>query len=309
MPNTAKTYNLDQYMTDAQKQLKQKQQSARQAADISYQKLQKYLPQQTAGQSVGMTETAKIAANNAYQRALAEADSDYAADMTELQNYVRTEKQAEEDKAYERAWQEDQRKYERDQATKAEAKSAQDELYGEVMTKIEAGEFNTTTELENYLNTQIDTNGDGTPDATILAQMSPSQQALVRGKLDYYKANPDQVAANKNYVDNYNADGSKKVTVRTSDKASISGYLTNTDAGNDFKVGGYKVELGEVATEGVIPASETQKVQDGTVFEYNGALYIKKNGEIYTVRGRGGKLDSEDYKDALKLFEPSTDAN
>ena len=132
---------------------------------------------------------------------------------------------------------------------------------------------------------------------------------LVRGKLDYYKANPDQIAADKDYVDNYNADGSKKVTVRTSDKASVSGYLTNTNAGNNFKVGGYKVELGEVAAEGGIPASETQNVQDGTVFEYNGALYIKENGKIYTVRGRGGKLDSEDYKNALKLFEPSTDAS
>ena len=66
-----------------------------------------------------MTESAQIAANSAYQKALAQADSEYATGMTDLQNYVRTEKKAEQDAAY-----------------------------NELMTSIEAGEFNTTDQLE-----------------------------------------------------------------------------------------------------------------------------------------------------------------
>ena len=106
-------YTLDQYKTDAQKQLAQQRQATKQSADINYQKLMKYLPQQTKGYSIGMTETAKIAANNALQRQLAQADMDYAGKMLELNNYLRTEQERLDDKEYQRRWNEDEKEYNR----------------------------------------------------------------------------------------------------------------------------------------------------------------------------------------------------
>ena len=137
MSSTTK-YDLDQYKTDAQRQIEEKRRNSQQAADINYQKLQKYLPQQTKGYSIGMTETAKIAANNAYQRQLAQAESDYNADMTELNNYVRQEQERLDDKA----------------------KAEQDANYNEIMSSVRNGEYNTVADLDKYLGITTNENGD-----------------------------------------------------------------------------------------------------------------------------------------------------
>lgn len=268
------TYSLDQYRTDAENVLKQKQQSAKQAADVSYQKLLKYLPHQTAGQSIGMTETAKIAANNSYQRALASADSEYAAGMTDLLNNYRAEKQAEMDRV----------------------KADQDAFYNDLITSIEAGEFNTTSELENYIN-------------SAKGKVSDDQMIALERKLNFYKNDSEQQAADQEYKNTHDENGNliAQPSIKTADDngtaITVSGYLKNTDAGNNFKIGDYTVELGDAVAEGVLPAGSTDKVKDGAAFEYNGALYLKKNGVIYTVRGRGGKMSADGYTSALALFK------
>ena len=215
MSNPTK-YDLDQYKTDAQKQIEEKRRNSQQAADINYQKLQKYLPQQTKGYSIGMTETAKIAANNAYQRQLAQAESDYNADMTELNNYVRTEQERLDDK--EKAEQE---------RLEDKAKAEQDKLFNEAKGIIEGGAWNTGSELQNYI-------------SGLEGKLSDNQYGVLKQYAGSIANNREQKAAEIEQSKAYNEDGTTRIEAKTSAKATLDGYLNKIKAGNDFKVGGYK---------------------------------------------------------------------
>lgn len=208
-----------------------------------------------------MTETAKIAANNAYQQNVAAADAAFAEGMSDLNNYVRTEQKAEQDAAY-----------------------------NEIMTTIDSQSWNTTDELSNYL---FGEDGQG----GVAAGLSDSQRAQVQQRLDFYRNNRDQQAADNAYNDQ------KTLAVSAGKTTDVGGYLSNTKAGNNFTIGNYKVELGEAAAEGAVPADKVATISDKVPFAYNGAIYIKINGKVYSVRGRGGKLDSDGYKDALDSLE------
>lgn len=282
--------NLDQYRTDQEKVLRQQQESAKRAAYLNQQKLLKYLPQRTAGQSVGMTETAKIAANNAYQQNVAAADAVFAEGMNDLNNYVRTEQERLDDKA----------------------KAEQDAAYNEIMTTIDSQSWNTTAELKNYLFGEDGQSG-------VAAGLSDSQRAQVQQRLDFYRNNRDQQAADENYYKTHNADGTVKPAQVNTKNISIGGVLKNMQEGNNFKIDGYKVELGEKVVEtglgndknsSFLPSDILQTTADGEVFEYDGQLYYRSSfknvdgkviDRIFKVRGRGGS-DTEDYKSALALY-------
>ena len=233
-----------------------------------------------------MTESAKIAAANNYSRDVAAADAAYNQGMGELNHYLRTEQERLDDKA----------------------KAEQDEIYGEVMTKIESGEFNTTTELSSYLNDKtIDTDGDGVAESSFLDLMSPAQRATVQGKLSYYQKKPEQIAADEEYYKTHNADGSvKNVEVNVGESSDVGGYLNNTNAGNNFTIGGHLVELGEEVADGVVPASKVSTIDNKVPFVYNGAIFIKIDEKVYSVRKRQNAEDDTSYNYALKYL---TDTN
>lgn len=272
----ATTYSLEDYKTDAEKQLKQKQTNARQAAQISYEKLKKYLPQQTAGQSLGMTETAQISASNAYLKALAEADADYAAGMADLMNNYRVEKKAE-----------------------------QDDIYNEIMTTIDSGSFNTTAELENYLYGAV--GEDGKRSGGVIDGLNGMKRAQVEQRFNYYKANPDQVETDAEYNDAYNEDGSLKKTIVIKDGYSDISGVANTFEGNNFKINDYKVELGDPVGEGDLPSGQISSIRDGQIFGYNNNIYIKKSGTIYRVQGR--KMNASGYNDLCDEFFGTNEQN
>ncbi len=217
-----------------------------------------------------MTETAKIAANNSYQRALAEAEMEHAdATNTLLQNYY-GEKTAKENAAY-----------------------------ADAMNLIESGRFNTTEELDRYINGYKDENGNVIPGIT--DSVSEEQGALLNQQLDYYKGSSEQKEKERE-LDEYNRQST--LAVERNSHVGTSGYLDKLEAGNNFKIGSYKVELGEIAEDGVLPSDKVADIEDGEVFAYDGVLYIKKAGNIYTVRGRGDKA-TDDYSNALALFSES----
>lgn len=274
-------YTLDQYKTDAQKELERKRAAQQQSADISHQKLMKYLPQQTKGYSIGMTETAKIAANNAYQRQLAEADAAYTDGVTELNNYVRQEQERLEDKA----------------------KAEQAERYNEIMNAVRNGDYNTTADLEKYLGITSDETGKKTfGDGSVGAGLSDFQQANLLNLYNTIANDPAQIEADKEYAQTHNEDGSEKKVIKTNHKGDVSGLTVYTE-GNNFTVGGYKVELGKPVGESVVPAASVEKLENGRVFAYNGSLFIKVGNKIYSVRDRDHVYSSEDYAAALKLIE------
>ncbi len=223
-----------------------------------------------------MTETAKIAANNSYQKALASAELEHAeATNALLKNYY-DQKKAEEQEAYNRT------------------KTEQDEAYNEAMGLIESGKFNTADELGSYIN-------------GIKSSVSEDQGKMLDQQLAYYQGSPEQKAAERENVKAVQelaaAEEADKIQVVRKDDVKLGGYLNNTKEGNNFKINGYKVQLGAEADESELPSGKTTGIKDGEVFAYNGALYIKKGGSFYTVKPRGGKLDSDDYQDALALFK------
>lgn len=297
---------LDAYKTEQTKLLEAQKARAQESAYINHQKLLKYLEQSSAskGYSVGMTESAKIAAANQYSQDVAAADAAYNQGMGKLNNYLRTEQERLDDKA------------------KAEQKVKQDEIYGEVMTKIESGEFNTTTELSNYLNDKtIDTDGDGVPESSFLDLMSPTQRATVQGKLSYYQKKPEQIAADEEYYKQFPSaapasDPAASVTTggATSKEVTIKGLLVDSAVGNNFKIETsdgteYKVELGEKVNS--FPEGVADNIAPNTVFVYGDQLYYKRVVETamgetktfyYKVRGRGDSVTTN-YTDALNFYK------
>lgn len=205
-----------------------------------------------------MTETAKIAASNAYQQNVAAADAAFAEGMSELNNYVRTEQERLDDKA----------------------KAEQDEAFNNVMTTIDSQTWNTTADLEKYIKGYE-------------GKVSDTQWQEIQGRLKYYQENPNQQAADNEY------NNQKTLKVSVGKAEDLGGYLSNTKEKNDFKINGHKVELGTAVEDGTVPADKVAKISDKVPFAYNGGIYIKINGTVYAVRGRGGKLDSDGYKDAL----------
>lgn len=220
-----------------------------------------------------MTESAKIAANNALVAQQGAAESEYNRGINELNNYVREQEKAE-----------------------------QDSVYNEIMTTIDSGSWNTVDELKAYLW------GEPTNGATglvysdkpnsLYSKLTPEQQAQVDQRLRMYENNPEQIAAEKEFA-------AKKSTAITSDDVTgIGGYLNNTDEGNNFKIGEYNVELGTEADESIVPAEKVKDISDKRPFVYDNEIYIKLNGKVYKVRSRSGAKDSSEYENARKLIAP-----
>lgn len=236
-----------------------------------------------------MTESAKIAAANNYSRDVAAADAAYNQGVADLNNYVR-----------------DQQKAERD------------EIYGEVMTKIESGEFNTTTELSNYLNDKtIDTDGDGVPESSFLDLMSPTQRATVQGKLSYYKKKPEQIAAEIAHQQAETAQKWANMSVEDAigqfEKTGVGGenfaiadysnIRTGRKEGDNFTITDdndaiYEIELKQKIVEsdtyhtgtgkqiGMINHFNRLGVGDGQIFTVLGRAYIKLGTEYYEIGDR-----------------------
>lgn len=172
-------------------------------------------------------------------------------------------------------------------------KAEQDEVFDTAMGLIDSGKFNTADELGSYIN-------------GIKSSVSEDQAQLLDQQLAYYNGSSEQKAAERENVKAAQelaaAEKADAIQVVRKDDVELGGYLNNTKEGNNFKINGYKVQLGAKAEESELPSSKASDIKDGEVFAYNGALYIKKGGSFYTVKPRGGKLDSDDYQAALKLF-------
>ena len=284
---TSTTYTLDQYKTDAENNLNAQRDRKKQIADINYQKLMKYLPTQqkangTAGMA-GLSESAALAAAADYQNAVSAAESEYNEAHTDLLNNYRLEKEAEQDK-----------------------------LYDEIMTKIDSGEFNTIDELDKYLYGEDGKGG-------ITQGLTQQQQQLIQGKYNFYAASSEQQTSDAKYYETHNKDGTVKPKQIHTKDVNIGGVLVNMVEGNNFKINGYKVELGELVTDtdpnnkktsSTLPSDILSKTSDGQVFEYDGQLYYRSSitygdgstdDKIFMVRGRGGS-ETDDYKNALAEF-------
>lgn len=275
MAASTTTYTLDQYKDDKQKELERKKNAAIQEANVSAQKLQKYLQPSEAmarkGYSQGMTETAMIAADNSRQRAIAAAENDYSAAHTELLNQYRTEKKAE-----------------------------SDALYNDILSTIESGEWNTTADLENYINQ----NSEGLTDF---------QKQQLQNKLNFYKGNPDQQAAEDLMRGVYvmDPDEISEVdydAVRAASTDEAWDAAANNQRNGDFEITigdeDYDVEFGEGV---VLPHDFLKKVNDGGLIIVDGKLHIRMGNRFFIVNSRDGNNNTAHYKALIKAVKGQTE--
>ncbi|MBO7341400.1 MAG: hypothetical protein J6U87_01835, partial [Clostridia bacterium] len=246
MSTTGTTYTLEQYKTDKQRELEAKKKRQQERAEINYQKLMKYLPNQMDGASDGVLASAKISASNALANNLAAAETEYTSGMNEVLNNYRIEKQAEADKQYERE------------------RAEQDSVFNNAMTTIDSQTWNTTDDLEKYV-------------TGLKGKVSDAQYGELTNRLNFYRNNPEQQAADEEYYKTHNEDGARKALakVNTRDDIEIGGVLMDMQPGNNFKINGYKVELGDRVATSDLPSDVVENTKDGQLFEYNGQLYYR----------------------------------
>lgn len=285
-----KLSSLDSYKSEAEAQLAQQQKASRQAAQLSYQKLLKYLPQQTAGYSVGMTETAKIAANNSLQRQLADADAQHQSSLAELNRYVAEQENAAFDQYYQRGqeekqwdFQQEQWQYQKDQDAAAKTAAAQDFAFDSAVSAIEGIEFDTVDALETYV-------------TSLEGNVSPEQYKVLKNKMDYYKEGVqsvqdenEQAAADKNlliesdlYIDAY-------------DELQKDGgdVVIDVDGENDIDVN----SAGELSDPKLLKRlnAVVPNPKNGRVYYFDGQYFTYHNGtyyELYEEDGLGAALDN-----------------
>lgn len=268
----------------------------------------KYLPEQTAGYSVGMTETAKIAANNSLARQLADADAAHTEATSELNRYVAEQENAAFDQYYQRGqeekqwnlqqeqWnlQQEQWQYQKDQ----DAAAKQEAIYNEMMTMMRNGEYGTTAELEKYLfgaagNTSFDEDDIG-------YTLTPEQQRNLL--LEYNTIKNDPASAERDEALRPKTDKDKlyvsalKVYDDDVDGIGESGdWISIKTDGDDI----------DVDTVGKAPSATRDRIlnvmsdkdkKDGTVLYFDGSYYVYVDGELYGIKNEddlGKILDNE----------------
>ena len=254
------TTSLENYKTEQQRLLASQQQKAKEQAALDHQKLLKYLPQQTAGQSLGMTESAKIAAYNALTEQKGAADAAYNRGVADLNNYVREQE-----------------------------KSEQDALYNEIMTTIDSGSWNTVDDLEKYLWGEPTMNDAGTKtynkNSGLYGKLSDIQKAQVDQRLQMYANNPEQKAADAQYKLDSELTNGFKVT-----QAKVYSNWGNWQSGDQFELWdgekGYDVvSTGPVDSQLASKIITAAKANNHTLEQDTVVIY---GGKPYVYDGNGG---------------------
>lgn len=275
----SKTYTLDEYYTDQEKKLAQARDEKKRQANLSSMKLQKYLGNDESlarqGYSQGMTETARIAAENSRQKALAAADNDYTDSYSNLMNQYRVEKEAEQDKK--------------------EAK--QDKAYEELMGQIDSTDWKDADSLQKYLYGEDKTLNEG--DIAYGLRDEQLKNIELREK-DIVGAFEKEKEVHKKDVEI----GGYLNNLSEGNNFKIDGY--------EVELGALVVSVGQGQNinRSALPSDVLEKTSDGEIFEYKGQLYYRKNVEygngmvyerIYRIRGRGNK-QTDDYANVVALF-------
>jgi len=192
-----------------------------------------------------MTESAKIAAYNALTEQKGAADAAFNRGMADLNNYVREQE-----------------------------KTEQDALYNEIMTTIDSQTWNTTAELSNYLFGEDGQSG-------VAAGLSDSQRAQVQQRLDFYRNNRDQQAADAAF----NAD---PISVSAVEGLSVNNDSLNekdTDGSEKFSVKDgngkkYRVKSSQQVSSGdneiakaIVGSVGRNKLTKGAIYQAGDELY------------------------------------
>ena len=297
--------------------------AAEQSASITYDKLQKYLPQQLRAQglgNLGVSDSAMLEAGNQYLATMAGLAGDFGKrELTLEEAYGQSQRERELAKAEEVKGVLDAYRTKaetEEQKTQEEEKAAQDAEFVNLETIISGGYYNDPAELRAYL----DANKGG---------LSDTQYKLLDQMVTYLENSPEEAArleALEEQAAAEEASGLKtldQATVKNkADAEEVYGNITlglanpviggiiatiNDSKNNDnFKKGDnfnvnigdltYKVQSGGEATDANVLLA-AKSVENNTVFGYDEKLYLKRSGKVYIVEARD--LTKKDHYDKL----------
>jgi hypothetical protein len=155
-PNQSESLNLlDQYYKGSQQQLDANREAATQKADIAYQKAQNYMPlinKQNGLSGLGVSESATLDMYNKHLNRQSGIDSSYDSASRDLfQNYL-TDRTAQLDREYQRAWNEEERAFQRSEAQRQEEQQRQQLNYKRLLSSLEYGAFSDFENMANEIN-------------------------------------------------------------------------------------------------------------------------------------------------------------
>lgn len=259
----------DQYKTDLAALGTNKNVQMQEAA-INNELLKKYLPQmnQMSGLSgLGVSESANIDALSRYQNTVTDINRGYRESVDTLDRYRNA------DLASINA------------AEREEKIADQRDAYGVALEHIASGAITDADSLERYLTAVTPSVSD-----LQLQQLKALGESLVGEKGKKYGASVDDTGVS--IVAKYGGNAPS-----TNPFANSNEPVNLAEAGSAFSVnaGGnsFVVESTGAVDPSVVKNAGT--IDDGDVFLYDDAIYVKKNGTVYGVSGIGGNNNSENY--------------
>lgn len=289
--------------------------AAEQSASITYDKLQKYLPQQLRAQglgNLGVSDSAMLEAGNQYLATMAGLAGDFGKrELTLEEAYGQSQRERELAKAGEVKGILDAYKIKEE----TEKKTAQDNAFTNLETIISGGYYNHPSELRVYLDENK-------------GELSDTQYKLLDQMVSYLENSPEEAARTEAYAeeekvkDNYtavtvpkdfqykygDASGSEIIKTNSGNKGSKKVYFnkntwtTSFAKGDNFEVKGegdgltYKVQSGgEETDENVLKAA--LDVPNDTVFACNQKIYLKRQGKVFIIEARD--ISKKDHYDKL----------
>ena len=291
-----KINDLSTYYSNEKKALIENQNKSKQEADITYQKLKKYLPLEAranGSNAIGLSEQMQLNAGNAYAQRIASIDSEVN-EQNRLVGQAETEAKSQAKTSYENDL---QRAYE----TKIQREDIEEQNIKESQNAYYDNALDTASLIaEQYM----DENGKITEEGIFALEKYVSK---IQDKVGDNSLEPLLDLYRQEYEKNKN--DSEKIQDNVL-KPSVALNIKNTfrtsyEPGDDFEVWngqeGYRVESrGETSDTNVIAAAKD--FSDGQIFGYNNEVYLKINGKVYNVNMRGSSDVKGGYAKLRKLI-------
>lgn len=152
----------------------------------------------------------------------------------------------------------------------------EDRLYEEAKDAIDNYRFTDSQSLDNYLNGLRGSIGN---DRMSLLDMYAKVAKETLDKNKEAEKTSEVVVSGLQFNNNYGATGLK----------SGDNFTVTDSEGRILKV----ESRGQVTDSSLIDKAE--EISNGAIFGYNNNVYLKRNGKIYLIGGRGGDDDNDEY--------------
>ena len=276
--------SLEQAYSRDKASLEHSKNMSQQQADITLQKLKKYIPVQLKAQGLdglGISSEPYLDAYNNYMNTMANIETEHSALQSELAKNYRDQYIAEQDKLKA----EEEKK-------EAKLKESQNEVYSDALAIIEGGYYSEPEKLQDYIK-------------TLDGKVRDNQYSVLEQMVNSQLNSAEEKERKKLLEEEKRLEEINKITGDT------AGIKFDSDSGDDMEEGdNFDVISGEESLEvesgGKVTDSDiiykAYDLDDGTVFGYAGKIYVKKNGDVYKVQGTSA-TDS-DYNTLYNLIYP-----